>query len=96
MVSSFPSIWYIIFEYSNINVLKPGNKLQFYFSRVIPRFNCQLSSVSAIRLNIKDRIQDVHGDICEISDERTDVRRNACSLDSVGNSLNDGKIYIKK
>ena len=60
----------------------------------MPRFNCQLSSVSAIRLNIKDRIQDVHGDICEVSDERTDVRRNECSMESVGKSFNDGKIQI--
>ena len=64
------------------------------FSRVMPRFNCQLSSVSALR--IKDRVQDVHGDICQIGNERADVRRNACSSETVGKSLNDGNKFIKK
>ena len=61
----------------------------------MPRFNCQLSSVSALELRIKDRIQDVRGDICQIGNGRTDVRRDACSMDPIGKFLNDGNHSIK-
>ena len=66
----------------------------FHFSRVVPRFNCQLSSVSARMLSVKDRILDVHGDICEIGGGRADVKRNACSVQTFGAPLNDGKVLI--
>ena len=75
-------------------IAAPYKQSMFHFSRVVPRFNCQLSSVSARRLSVKDRILDVHGDICEIGGGRADVQRNGCSIEHFGKSLNDGNVMI--
>ena len=46
-------------------------------------------------LSVKDRILDVHGDICEIGGGRVDVKSIACSVETFGASVNDGKVLIR-
>lgn len=58
----------------------------------IPRFNCQLSSLATRSITVQDRIDHVHGSICEIGNTRIDERIKSCSSEYLGETSNDGKI----